>query len=509
MTEKKSIFAQLYKKTMKQTVRTFLILIILLCIYDITIQAQSQTFTPGVYWINDPDAEFDGNLYARTLIGRCVRLTGTDSVPENTVLAVSRGHTQGAIGNYTMFLVKADTLIAENLTFGNYCNVDLIYAADKSKNRKRRAEAVVQSQIGVCNGTQFVYARNCRFISRLNMCNFVGARKALFEDCYIECGDDALAGNATYRNCTLVFYSSKPFYSSGRGATFENCDIHIRREGHSRKAKSVTQYFTKVPSPVTLDNVRIHSDIKEVRLGWTKDNNPSICKAVNVTLNGKEVLIDTIFRRTIIERHPIPNGTKIIDNRTWVFSSFKPSDTKEYTWEAETGTPAWYYGTAQDGAEGHTGYIQNTRGAQIIIDSDTDAVSMTLCPCKTAGQGFGSATGQYLDICICMDSTTLTGYGLRFQRSKDYDHAVVTSLVRYTDGIITHITEPKKCELYKTPCKVTLHKRKSRLHAVISHGKGTMRLKAPLPQPTIRRGCIIIQHTGTPGASATLIEDVK
>lgn len=488
-----------------------LISTVILTSYSLSTSAQSQTFQPGVYWMNDPDAEFDGNLYAKTLTGQCVRLIGTDPNPENTVLAVNRGHTQGAIGNYTMFLVKADTLIAENLTFGNYCNVDLVYAADKRKNRKRRAEAIVQSQIGVCDGTQFVHIKNCRFISRLNMCNFVGAQEALFENCYIECGDDALAGNAIYKDCKLVFYSSKPFYSTGRGATFDNCDIYICREGSRKKVKSVIQYFTKEPSSIVVNNVRIHTEINDVKLSWTKDNNPDLCSANNVTLNGLDAIIDTVYRHTVIERQMIPNGSRVIDGLTWTFDSFKPSDTKQYTWEAISDIPAWYYGTAADGAEGHKGYVQNVRGARIWIDSPSYSVTLNLCPCKTAGQGFGSATGQYLDICLHMDSTTLSGYGIRLERTPDYDHAVEATLIEYVNGKSVPIMKPKKCELYKTLCQVTVVRKHSRLHAYIRHGKETMHLRAYLPHSTTYQisRAIMIQHTGTAGSGSTLIENVS
>jgi hypothetical protein len=44
------------------------------------------------------------------------------------------------------------------------------------------------------------------------------------------------------------------------------------------------------------------------------------------------------------------------------------------------------------------------------------SISLGMTPEKIAGQGFGSATDQYLEAYIKWDSATQTGYALRFQR---------------------------------------------------------------------------------------------
>jgi hypothetical protein len=113
------------------------------------------------------------------------------------------------------------------VTFGNYCNVDLVYPLKSSLNRTKRASAIVQAQLIHCNGDKIV-ARNTNFISRLNLCPFVGAKRVLFDRCHFESTDDALCGTAIYLNSTLDFYSSKPFYRTiGTGAVFLNCDNTI------------------------------------------------------------------------------------------------------------------------------------------------------------------------------------------------------------------------------------------------------------------------------------------
>ena len=67
-------------------------------------------------------------------------------------------------------------------------------------------------------------------------------------------------------------------------------------------------------------------------------------------------------------------------------------------------------------------------------------VALDVDPTKTAGQGFGSATGQYMDVCLKFDTRTLTGYALRIIRTTKYAKAVDFLLVRYDHGAITPLT---------------------------------------------------------------------
>ena len=87
---------------------------------------------PGVYWIDNPDdpgirkPEPGENIpYGIKVRLNKTRLIGMGDSAEDVVLACNRGQTQGANGNFTMLLITGDDIQAENLTFGNYCNVDL------------------------------------------------------------------------------------------------------------------------------------------------------------------------------------------------------------------------------------------------------------------------------------------------------------------------------------------------------------------------------------------------
>ncbi len=154
-----------------------------------------------------------------------MKFQGLSNDPTNVVLACNRGQTIGAKGNFTMFRFFGNGTAAENITFGNYCNVDLNYPLLPKLNRKKRASAIVQAQLIICDGDK-ILARNSRFVSRLNLCPFVGGKRVLFDRCHFESTDDALCGTGVYLNCTLDFYSSKPFYrTNGTGAVFLNCDI--------------------------------------------------------------------------------------------------------------------------------------------------------------------------------------------------------------------------------------------------------------------------------------------
>ncbi|GAB3008626.1 hypothetical protein GCM10027051_06280 [Niabella terrae] len=221
---------------------------------------------PYVYWLDDPDDPAERRPAAGTSLPfameiQCqwLQLYGLADSAQDVVLAANRGQTIGARGNYTLLHIEGDGFYAENISFGNYCNVDLVYPLKPALNRKKRADAIVQAQIGFCKGDR-IFFRNCRFISRLNTCPFIGGKRTLYEGCYFECTDDALNGNAVYLNCRFDFYSSKPFWgSSGIGAVFLNCDIHTHCKGR--------QFFVKSGGPITLIDSRINGT-DPLYIGW-------------------------------------------------------------------------------------------------------------------------------------------------------------------------------------------------------------------------------------------------
>ena len=471
---------------------------------------------PNVYWIDNPDDDAvrypepgDNTPYGMKVRLNRTRLIGMGESPEDVVLACNRGQTHGAAGNFTMLHITGNEIEADNLTFGNYCNVDLEYRLNPEHNRKKRAEAIVQAQLVICNGNDYK-VRNCRFISRLNLCPFVGARRVVFDGCYFECTDDALCGTGVYRKCRFTFYSSKPFYAtSPQGAVFEDCDIHTKVKG--------VQYLTKVSDRVTLRNCRWTSDDPNLKIEWTKRPDPRhLCIMDGCTLNGKPLILPPtpdVPMAVTTPTVPLMGSTDIVPGR-WTVDSYKPEDTNDYDWTVVHGRPSWCFGEGVDGAEGCYGMIQYVRGARMMFtgkeneDYDGQVLTLELAPCKTAGQGFGSATAQYLDICIKFDTKTLTGYGLRFIRPPKYDRAVDVYLVEYINGKVTPITEPEKCELFRRGCKVVLSADNSMLSAEIINGNAVQTLSSAMAHPNSFGG-IHLQHTGTTGASATVVQSIR
>lgn len=246
---------------------------------------------PNVYWIDNPDdpeirKPQDNGSVPYGLVIKCewLRFYGLTDNPENVVLAANRGQTIGAVGNFTLFKFSGQGTSSENITFGNYCNVDLNYALKPELNRVKRASAIVQAQLIHCDGDKIV-ARNTRFISRLNLCPFVGGKRVLFDRCHFESTDDALCGTAVYLNCTLDFYSSKPFYwTKGTGAVFLNCDIKSYTNGN--------QFFTKANGQLAVVDTRFSTE-NTIYLGWN-DNLPKETRnyQYQVSLNREAVLIE-------------------------------------------------------------------------------------------------------------------------------------------------------------------------------------------------------------------------
>ena len=166
---------------------------------------------PGVYWIDDPDdPTVRVGKNGREPFGMVVKckklyLIGIGEHPEDVVLASQRGQTQGAIGNFTMFDFWCDKLVVENLTMGNYCNVDLVYPKNPQFNRQKRSDAITQAHVGYVHGDSLI-AKRVRFISRLNLNPLNGAKNAYYEGCHFECTDDE-------RQCCLSPLQFRPLWS--------------------------------------------------------------------------------------------------------------------------------------------------------------------------------------------------------------------------------------------------------------------------------------------------------
>ena len=245
---------------------------------------------PGVYWLEDPQSdavitrEDPEDLYPYGCKVNCgnLRLVGMSENPADVVIAANRGNDHGAKGNYTLLHFSGERLEMENLTLGNYCCVDLDYTRDPALSVKKRTETITQAQLADTNADKF-HAKNCRFVSRLNLYPVCGAGRSLYEHCHFEQTDDALNGNAVYLDCEFDFYSGMPIYqASGTGAVFLNCTFHCK---YPQDGKTHAQYFTKVGGQIALiDSNFVSLPDTKAAVSWTKY--PSIalrCYQANVT----------------------------------------------------------------------------------------------------------------------------------------------------------------------------------------------------------------------------------
>ena len=143
------------------------------------------------------------------------------------------------------------------------------------------------------------------------------------------------------------------------------------------------------------------------------------------------------------------------------------------------------------------------------------SVTLQVAPCKSAGQGFGSATAQYMDVLLKTDTENLNGYALRIERTGKYSNAVDFKLIKYTNGLTEAITEPISASCYNTLCTITLKVEGTTLSAHVETTKKqndeqaaaglahVVDLAAEIETNSF--GGVGVTHTGTVGANATLL----
>ena len=170
---------------------------------------------PDVYWTDDPaDPNVENNLIGLTLTANNLTLIGLGATPEETVICGDRGQMHGSIGNWNTLGIAGSDFQAENITFGNYCNVDLEYAPDPSKNHKKRTDSITQAQVIIPVGApdRWTFTR-CRFISMLNVFSYNRQMgRIYYKDCFFQSTDDSIGSGDVnvFENCHFVWYSNHP-----------------------------------------------------------------------------------------------------------------------------------------------------------------------------------------------------------------------------------------------------------------------------------------------------------
>lgn len=254
---------------------------------------------PYVYWIDDPEAsdileKADGYDVPYGMVIDCqwLSLKGLTQKPGNVVIAGNRGQSHGADGNYTMFHFNSSKtgLKAANLTIGNYCSVDLDYALKPELSREMRTSTITQAQLADFSGDK-MFAENCNFISRLNLCPINGGERSLYRSCHFESTDDAINGNAVFVECDFDFYGNRPVYEANNtGSVFLGCSFRCMTLNAQAEP---TQYFTKEGGAIAAVNCTCQSNFTvPFGIAWTKYPSPSLkCYQYNILHNEKPITI--------------------------------------------------------------------------------------------------------------------------------------------------------------------------------------------------------------------------
>lgn len=198
----------------------------------------------------------------------------------------------------------------------------------------------------------------------------------------------------------------------------------------------------------------------------------------------------------------------------WTVDYNRPADTESFgSWQGADTEEPWVYGVTGNGCVG-AGLYEGTQGARLMytpVEGTYGDMSLKLVvdPAKTAGQGFGSA-GQYMDVLLKFDTSTLTGYGLRIVRTKASSNAVTFVLVKYDNGTVTEISDEVMASCYATGCTISLKAEGNKLTAHVETPTEQLADQAAKGYPHVvdltaeieanSFGGVAIQHTGTLGA---------
>jgi len=191
-------------------------------------------------------------------------------------------------------------------------------------------------------------------------------------------------------------------------------------------------------------------------------------------------VIDTDFQNFPADPQP-----KILPG-TWTLDGYVAPEVGRNNTPRYTANPnSWTYGPGQSGSINYHGLYQTARGARLFYTPagskyDEMTVRAKFAPNKNSGQGFGSATEQFLDVYIKYDLATNTGYGLRIQRLTTEeinaigykgDGAVAGCaffLVKYEKGVMTPVSKKVMSSAFLAECTVELTARNGRLLASVT-----------------------------------------
>lgn len=215
--------------------------------------------------------------------------------------------------------------------------------------------------------------------------------------------------------------------------------------------------------------------------------------------------------RTTFENFPTAWQPKLLSG-VWTVDTLYPLDQK-VEWKTEEKS-AWSYTSGINGAADSKGLLTTGRGGRLLYPLEGSfgdmSVHLKLNPEKTAGQGFGSANGQYLEVYIKYDAATQTGYALRIERTTKYGIASDYTLYEYVNGVGKPISESVSTTAFNPGATIDLWVENNTLYAKAASAtaQSSDQKEAKLPAEVSLSaavagnafGGIGIQHTGTVGA---------
>ena len=348
-------------------------------------------FAPWVYWTDNPDdptvsssaGEKNRNgLNGAELDVTYIEFIGLTKNYANVVICGNRGQSNGSDGNWNVFNLRATGFSTSNITYGNYCSVDLVFPLKPAFNRQRRTNNGVQAQLfGFSSISGKVWADNCAFVSRLNLTPPAGSR-TLYTNCHFESTDDSLV-KGIYLNSNFDFYGSFPFGSVSGSVLLNN----IFRS-HSTNEASV-QYMSKgQTSGVNIDGAFTcftdSGSLVTKPIEWTKVP-PKYLRAYqsNITLNGTPVnmsgdvpgLAVDITNKNALKAYKITTGSGVVYN---TYNLLRGND----NWDP-LGVRAMIEQAGADNIPTALTISPNSRSVQ----TDTGSVLLT---CTVAGSTTGS-----------------------------------------------------------------------------------------------------------------------
>jgi hypothetical protein len=345
---------------------------------------------PGVYWVDDPDDPAIRGGAGGPPIGMAIACNnlyfyGLNSKWENVVFAVNRGQTQGSNGNFTMFNIQGTGLKSENVTFGNYCNVDLKFPLNPALSRPKRTEAITQAQLFSYSGGDGI-AINSAFISRLNLLPF----PRVYLNCHIESHGHSGGGNV-FINSTLEFYGTN--FSGGRN--YFNCDIYLKPDLAIYQGRSSYSFgvMDGTGSGGIAIDTRIHRSKELIdnnvtaNFSWDKVPQSPLTRAYqnNVTMDGKPF---------IIQEAATPGATIVIPDNSELLKAFKVTYNGQtyYNVPNVSGTDPFGYTSAIKAAAKAAGkdedyYLSIPTGAALRPEGAGGGGGLAGAPAGRAGRG--------------------------------------------------------------------------------------------------------------------------